>query len=898
MQRPAVPVATMGSGVKVVRGPIPFPFEQNVGQASASISHLLRLGDLQAGFGARGVSLQLHATESTANEEGRGIPDPGRQEPGKVVRRWSVEQELVGARTALPVGTVAAETAVSYLGWPAGPTLTGVPTYHQIAYRDAWDGIDLLYERGSAGLKSTYWLAPGADPDQIQLQWRGARSRIGEDGALEVQTPVGVLRDSAPVAWQEGSGGREPVTARWTLSQTGLEEPVWGFALGAYDPTRPLVIDPTLLYASYFGGTQGDSIRSVALDSAGAIYISGQTDSTQATFPDGDPNNNDLIDVPGFDQIQNGSTDAFVAKLAPGGGSLVYVTYIGGINGSEVAFSIAVDATGAAYVAGETDSNQATFPNGNGFGTGAGQVNVPGFDQTYNGGTTDAFVLKVAPSGQSLVYATYLGGSDLDRATALAVGADGSAYVTGYTFSSQASFPNGAGFGAGAGQENTPGFDQLYNGMTDAFVVKLTPDGRNLAYATYIGGDNSDSGFSIAVDANGFAYVAGSTSSTGATFPNGSGTLPFEGNGFDLTHNGGVDAFVVKLSAGGTGLSFMTYLGGNDDDNALALAVDASGAIYVTGNTRSTQATFPKGTGFPITNVPGFDQTHNGVQDVFVIKLNPGGGSPQYVTYIGGNDRDVATGIAVDGTGVAYVAGATDSNQTFFPNGNGFGTGAGQVNVPGFDQTVNGMRDAFLVKLAPDGVSLLDATYLGGSTTENGNALAIDASGTAYLVGDTQSSEATFPDGDPNNNDLIDVPGFDRIHNGGPDGFLALIGPTPTATPTPTPAPALCAPRPNVEVTARAIGGGRLEATVGAGTLPATPMNGLEQIVFDALQNGSVELNGSAVGQGASIPLGSASSITFVVTRQVSGQPTTVRFKVRDRCGDWSSFVGGGPGAF
>jgi hypothetical protein len=927
VQRPAALAVASGPGVMAVRGPLPFPFEQNVGQAGPSIAYLLRVGDLQVGFRERGVSLRVRAAEPPTDDD--RLPVPGRHQPdlGKAAQHWSVEHELVGAREAAPVGTMASETAISYLGWPDGPTLTGVPAYHQIAYLDAWGGVDVVYERGAAGLKSTYRVAPGADPQQIQLFWRGALGRIAEDGALELQTPLGVLRDSAPVAWQERDGQREPVTVRWTLREAGVEEPGWGFALGAYDPARSLVIDPTLLYASYLGGTQNDVANAVALDSTGAIYVTGHTDSAATSFPDGDPNGNDLMDVPGFDQTHNGNADIFVARLAPGGTSLVYATYLGGAGAGDGGNGIAVDSTGATYVVGDTDSPQATFPNGSGFGAGAGQVNVPGFDQSFNGGPLDGFVVKLAPDGQSLIYASYLGGAGLDTARDVAVGADGAAYITGFTTSPQASFPNGAGFGTGAGQANVPGFDQIFNGVTDAFVVKLAPDGRSLVYATYIGGDNTDTGSAIVVDGNGLAYVAGSASSTGATFPNGGGTLPFEGSGFDITHNGKSDAFVVKLSAGGTGLSFVTYLGGSEDDSASDIAVDASGAIYVTGAVNSTQANFPNGGSFAITSVPGFDQTFNGGSgDAFVVKLAPGGGAPQYVTYLGGNDREIGTGIAVDANGVAYVAGLTYSTQTFFPNGNGFGTGAGQVNVPGFNQTFNGGRDAFLVKLAPNGATLLDATYLGGSDADEGYGLAIDGSGTAYLVGYTASSEATFPDGDPNTNDQIDVPGFDRIHNGGPDGFLALIGPTatltPTVTPTPTvtstpiatatptptsptdpgpgpgPAPSLCAPRPNVEVTARPLGGGRLEATVRALTLPATPANGLEQIVFNVLQNGSVQFNGATVSPGAAIPLGGANAITFVVTRQAAGQPTTVTFTVRDRCGDWPSFVGGGPGAF
>ena len=337
---------------------------------------------------------------------------------------------------------------------------------------------------------------------------------MAEDGTLVLATPLGELRESAPIAWQELDGRRQLVAVQYEIvsqlaGDMATSETEVGFRLGAYDPSRPLVIDPTLVYASYIGGDKDDSGSAIAVDASGAVYVAGSTSSTQTTFPDGDG----FGTVPGYDQTYSDSADAFVIKLSPDGRSLAYATYLGG-SVSDYAFGIAVDSSGAAYVAGRTNSNETTFP------TGAGGVS--GFDTTENG-LEDAFVIKLAPSGQSIVYATYLGGPNQEAANGIAVDGSGAAYVVGEVQSNQATFPNGKGFGTGAGQVNVPGFDQTHNGFYDAFVVKLAPDGLSLAYATYIGGSGDDRGAAIAVSSGGVAYITGGTGSNQTTFPNGTG---------------------------------------------------------------------------------------------------------------------------------------------------------------------------------------------------------------------------------------------------------------------------------------------------------------------------------------------------------------------------------------
>ncbi|MDP2659855.1 MAG: SBBP repeat-containing protein, partial [Dehalococcoidia bacterium] len=308
-----------------------------------------------------------------------------------------------------------------------------------------------------------------------------------------------------------------------------------------------------------------------------------------------------------------------------------------------------MDGNGAAYVTGMTDS--ANFPT------------TPGaYDSSYNEGSYDAFVAKLNPAGSALAYATFLGGSDYDQATGIAVDGSGATYVASTTYS--ANFPTTSG-----------AYDTSFNGRPGAFVAKLNPAGSALVYATFVGGSGGDFVQGIAVDGSGAAYFTGFTAS--ADFP----TTP---GAYDTSFNGGFrDAFVSKLNPAGAALAYSTFLGGSLMDETYAIAVDASGATYVTGFLASAD--------FPTT--PGaYDTSFGGTYDAFVVKLNPAGSALAYSTYLGGTGFDVGLGIAVDGSGGAYVTGYTYDNN--FPT------------TPGaYDTSFNGgAYDAIVTKLVPGGV--------------------------------------------------------------------------------------------------------------------------------------------------------------------------------------------------
>jgi hypothetical protein len=554
----------------------------------------------------------------------------------------------------------------------------------------------LTFSGTTEQLKYTFVLKPGARPELVRLAYRGAKVVQAAEGHLELSTPLGSFRDERPSAYQEVAGRRKPVPAEYVLDRTSAPDAVYyGIRLGTYDPTKPLILDPAILiYAGYIGGSGWDMGESIAVDSAGNAYVVGSTDSTEHSFP---------VAV-GPDITYSGAAtfpgDAFVIKVNAAGTALVYAGYIGGI-GTEYGDGVAVDHLGNAYVTGWT-SSAFTFPvlvgpdltfNGAIYDAFVAKVSASGSDLLYagfyggNGSDTAhdiavddhgsayitgytgsrpetlplgtepelsakgdaAFVAKVNPTGSELVYAAYIGGSNLDVGNAIAVDAEGSAYVTGYTGSDEKTFPVRIG----------P--DLTFNGglhPADAFLVKLSPAGSAVIYGGYIGGAGSERGHDVVVDRSGNAYVTGSTDSDEATFPVIVGP--------DLTFNGGAllgggdiggDAFVAKVNPEGSALAYAGYIGGSSFDHGLGIAIDSSGCAYVSGWTTSTEPTFPA--------LDGPDLTANGAADAFMAKVTPTGSALLYSGFVGGSESDAAFGIAVDNSGNAYITGQTHSTQGF-----------------------------------------------------------------------------------------------------------------------------------------------------------------------------------------------------------------------------------------
>jgi VCBS repeat-containing protein len=604
-----------------------------------------------------------------------------------------------------------------------------VPTYAKVAYRDVYPGIDLVYYGNQDGeLEYDFIVAPGADANAIALDVgaglvpaqgrpQGSPLRIDRDGDLVISAKGGEIRFHKPEIYQPGEGS-SLVTRHSSLVQGGFVLSARNrihFAVGPYDHSKPLVIDPELVYSTYLGADNGtDRANGIAVDSSGNAYVTGMTVSDN--FPTVNP----------F-QATNKSPDGtvFVTKFNATGTALVYSTYLGG-SGGDAGEAIAVDSAGSAYVTGWTCSSD--FPTA-----------LP--LQASLKGNCDPFVTKFNPAGAGLVYSTYLGGSSgNDRATGIAVDSSGNAYLTGDAFSSD--FPTASAL------------QPSLNGFENAFVSKLNAAGSALVYSTYLGGSNGDGGGGIAVDSSGNAYVTGFT--TSSNFPT---VNPFQAAPGRSDNMYGT-AFVAKLNPAGSALVYSTYLGGSVEEEGRGVAVDSFGNAYVTGGTWSPD--------FPTVNPIETYQSKSGADNVFVTKFNAAGSALVYSTFLGGSGclynagpsdcGDEGLGIGIDSRGVAYVAGETASPD--FPTANAIQTTNGNTSGGGEEFT------GFVACLNAAGSALAYSTYLGGNTYAIANAIAVDSSGDAYVTG---ISSGNFPTVNP----VQSSPGA---------AFVAMISPPPAVT--------------------------------------------------------------------------------------------------------------------
>ncbi len=655
-------------------------FTENSGQvANDDVRFYGGSDQMQVGFAESAVLLKLVETPPAVARSVEDLDHSSGQEVRGVLLRISFE----GSNAVRPQGRVQLPHRSNYfLGSDPLQWRTGVRNFEEVIYSDLYEGIDLVYRWGRGGLKYEFHVRPGADPARIVMVYEGAEDiRIDRDGNLNVGTVLGDVQDSRPYSHQDGGDIDCAFTVVGHLSI--------GFDCRAWNPSRPLVIDP-LVYGTFLGGSGYDAgvwprTTSVAVDQYGNAYVGLYCEST------------DFPTTPGaFDDTLDGLTDAVVTKLSADGSALVYATYIGG-SSFDVPSSIAVDDSGHVHLVGSTGSDD--FPV------------TPGAYDTTGGLWGDAFVLKLGAAGDALEYSTYLGGDSDDIARSVALGPNGVAYVTGYTVSND--FPV------------TPdAFDTVWNGSIghmnywDGFVAAFDATGSDLLYSTFLGGIWNDYPHHLVADESGNVHVTGLT--TSADFP----TSP---DAWDTTLNGSRDVFVAKLNPDLSDLVYGTFIGGSSWDSGNSIALDSSGNAYVTGYTESYD--------FPVT--PGaFDTTHSLLDDVFVAKLNENGTDLVYSTFIGGSGifhyGDVADSIAVDSSGRAYVVGTTGSDD--FPTT----PDALQLNYSG------GYSDAFLTVLNAAGSNLTYSTYLGGSEHwDTGESVALDASGGVYVAGSTRSPD--FP---------------------------------------------------------------------------------------------------------------------------------------------------------
>ncbi len=638
---------------------------------------------------------------------------------------WTLVETPVGARHIHVRGLHASATRISlFEGRNTSRWKTGLPVYAEVDLGDPWHGIDYVLRAHANNVERMFIVAPGAKAARIRMRVRGARVLRIQKGQLVAFTANGPVALSHPVAYQRINGHHRAVPVSFQVQGN-----TYGFRLGLHDPRRPVVIDP-LIRATYLGGSGADSANAVSVEATnGDVYLAGKTTST------------DFPGTTGGAQTGNtGNTDAFVAVISPGLTKLIQATYLGG-SGNDFARSLVVAPAGTSmagdvYVAGDTFSTD--FP-----GTSSGAQPSCGGTATDCASNGDAFVAVLNPGLTQLLGATYLGGTNIDDAHALAVAPAGSTdagqvYVAGRTLS--ANFP-----GVSGGAQPSPA-----NSSYDGFISRFSPNLTQLLQSSYLGGTGVDEVYALLVDpSNGNVYAAGDTSSTdfpctqaGSPPPNG-GACAGGTAGAQPTLGGAFDAFVALFNPGLTSLTRATYLGGSDVDGADALAVAPAGSpvagqIYVAGRTLSTN--------FPATSHGGQPQSA-GNADGFVARFSAALDTLDSASYLGGSGNDEAQALTVGPSGAVYVAGQTASSD--FPCTTPTGpapSGLQACPAPhaGAQYREGGSTDGFAALFTPDLGQLSQATYLGGRDADGVMGLALaPTAGTLYAAGSTKS--ANFP---------------------------------------------------------------------------------------------------------------------------------------------------------
>jgi hypothetical protein len=573
----------------------------------------------------------------------------------------ALELSFLGANSELrPKGLMKKQGYFHYLqGNDESKWSISVPHYKQLHYDNVWNGVNLELCEDDDGLKMNWLLESPTGASSIKLRWTGANNlEIGDDGSLLVHHVLGILSDKAPMAYQLIDGNMVLVSCRYRLDN----ETDFSFELGSeYRSDLPLVIDPLLQYSTYLGGDGYTYLESnCASDPQGSNYIAGFTGSTDFPLTPG-----------AFQTVNAGFTDVFVTKFTPDGSGLIYSTLIGG-SGNDSCYGMALDSKNCVYVVGSTNSEDypitpgvfqssylnaletgyvtklsadgssliySTYLGGNASSQGNNIVVdtlgyayitgnttstdfpvTPGAYQTTFVGTdlrTDTTITKLSPNGSSLVYSTYLGGSNTDNSRGIAIDSQGCAYVSGFTLSTD--FPTTPG----AFQTTIP-----YNGS--AYVTKFSPDGSILDYSTYLGGNSSTFSTDIIVDSQGCAYVTGMTAST--NYPVTQGT-------FQTVYGGGMyDGYITKFAPDGQSLICSTYLGGNGLDRINRIALDAQERVYVTGYTESSD--------FPITPQVVYSEK-SGEVDVLISIFSQDLSQLIVSRYLGGTTNNQGVGITV-----------------------------------------------------------------------------------------------------------------------------------------------------------------------------------------------------------------------------------------------------------
>jgi hypothetical protein len=743
------PSAQDSQRVRATYSRLPLMFEPNQGQADARVRFLAR---------GSGYGLYLTAQEAVLALQHSAADSPSRGP-------FTVSMKLVGATSAVePAGDAPLPGKSNYfIGNDPAKWHRDIPQYARVRYRNVYPGIDLVYYGNQGRLEYDFEIAPGSDPKIVAFKFQGSENlRIDADGDLVVAVGGSNVRLQAPRIYQKFGVEERSVDGRFELR--GEEKKKVGFRLGAYDRSQTLVIDPTLTYSTYLGGSGAESCSAItglpftpgcpaiAVDAASNAYVAGST--TSATDFPGTANEYQQKLATGA------AANAFIAKFNPAG-ALLFATYLGG-GGTDYTAGVAVDSGFDLIVAGTTSS--INFPTTSG-----------AFQTAPVSSGKHVFVSKLDPAGQKLLYSTYLSGSGTDIASGLALDPGGNAYVTGTTTSNEVE----TGFPSTVGSYQTA---PAAVGTIQFFLSKVNPNlsgTSSVPYSTYFGGGSPSGvaaaavGGGIAIDSTSNVYITGGTNFT---------NLPLL-NAYQATNKGGLDVFVAKFNPAGvvgSQLLYSTYLGGSLDDVGYGVAVDSSGDAYVTGSTASTDfnVTGTTSTALQVNNGGGTDAFVAKLGVVCITNCTTTPLPLLYFSYLGGSGTDVGTAITVDNTSGARITGWTNS-----PNFPALGTllpppPPGKVASNAFFARVDTLATCSPIG-NPGCVSTSTSSDFGGNGADLGTGIAQDQQGASYLTGETSSSTG-FPLRNP----------YQGILNGPSDAFVSKLAPVLNLTmPGPNPTP-------------------------------------------------------------------------------------------------------------
>ncbi len=595
-----------------------------------------------------------------------------------------------------------------------------IPTYGTVNLGEVYKGIELKLKAYGNTIEKLFHVKPGGNPDTIQLKLSGSESlHVNKKGELEIETLLGTVIFTKPIAYQEIDGNRVEVEVDYQIAYCGQQvskcnenlkseirnlqsKSVYGFTVASYDKSKELIIDP-LLSSTYLGSTSDDLSRTITMNSNGDIYVAGWTMSSNL------PINKGAYD----DSYNKGDYDAFIIKLNRDLTSMIASTYLGG-EASDFINSMTIDSSGNICIVGETSSTD--FPTTSGT-----------YGASYKGGASDTFVSKLNGDLTKLLASTYVGGTSGEVGKSIALDYTGNIFISGHTYSSDFPISNYA-------------YDSSHDGYYDIFISKLSGDLRKLKASTYLGGSGYDYGESIAVNSEGDIYITGNTWSS---------NFPVISGAYDTTINGTSDVFISKIKGDLTKLITSTYLGGSDYDYGESIIIDSVRNVSVVGQTYSSN--------FPVT--PGaYDTSKDGSCDVFVSILSENLTSLLASTFLGGSSYDYGQSITTDigktiSGGNIYVSGYTNSPD--FP-----------VTPNAYDTYKDGVTAVFISKLNSDLTRVLSSTFLGGSLRDYGysNSIVIDPSGNVYVAGWTESPD--FP---------VTINAFNTSYRGGYDAFVSKL---------------------------------------------------------------------------------------------------------------------------